>query len=70
MPYITDENDFIELTSEQADRLYQLHWKAYVLRMDVDELRKEQNVIAPDSSDYIFICYGLRQTKLYKEILI
>ena len=70
MPYITDENDFIELTSEQADKLYQLHWKAYVLRMDVDELRKEQNVIAPDSSDYIFICNGLGQTKLYKEILI
>lgn len=70
MPYITDENDYIELTSDQADRLYRLHWKAYVLRMSVDELRKDQNNIVPDSSGYLFICNGLRQTKLYKEILI
>ncbi len=70
MPYITDEKDFIEITDEQADKLSQLHWKAYVLKMGVKELRKEQNNIVADSSGYLFICNGLRQTKLYKEVLI
>ena len=74
MPYITDKNDFIKITSNQNSELFALYHRKYVLGlmnrpMGFDELELEKEKIVKNSLGYSYIP-GSIQTRIYKEVLI
>ncbi len=83
MPYITDDNDFIEITPEQKEQVVDLYWEWFILKkLTHKEIEDRKEEIVPNSRGYKwvprapfpFLIGGMimqpEDNRLYKQILI
>jgi len=74
MPFITDYTDFIEITENQKDRLFDLCWRSWLSglmgkKITREEYVREQLEIVPDSEGYQFIVPRFEK-RMYRDIEI